>query len=55
LGFLNYASFQMSVRNISNNTSAIAREASQKAPTLAWPYDIFLPSHGLAIWRIFRG
>ena len=28
--FLNYASFQTSVRNIPNNTSAIAREASQK-------------------------
>ena len=46
--FLNYASFQTSVRNIPNNTSAIARDASQKHLLYR------LPSHWLAIWRIFR-
>jgi len=46
--FLNYASFQTFVRNIPNNTSAIARDASQKHLLYR------LPSHWLAIWRIFR-
>jgi len=42
--FLNYTSFQTSVRNIPNNTSAIAREASQKAHVLSLALLYFLTS-----------
>ena len=62
----NYTRFQTCVRNIPNNASAIARELSQRAPTLSLDIIIFsyrsplrTPSeenlqHGSVIFRCFE-